>query len=226
MPTEEEILARLNAVQDDDEVLSDPNISPRLVEGASGMVMEVMNQMEEDWWNSAMTKYMDQYSFENVSDLADLDRLVAAELLSMRYAYWLARGKDYKNEDFVVKSISDLKLKEDTEIRLLKKQMGMDRKGRIESEQESVADYLKNLLRRGKEFGVHRDMQVAKAIDLFMELKKLVGLNERSDEEETVYLGVSDEEIVQWVREVAIPEFEKIDEAFRKNQRIWIKEVS
>ena len=91
---------------------------------------------------------------------------------------------------------------------------------------ESAGEYLQDLLRRAREFGVHRDTQVAKAIDLLMEVKKLVGLHYRCDEEERFSLGVSPEQILEWLRDVAIPEYDRIDDQFRKNQRLWIKEIA
>lgn len=218
---EEEILARLGEIPEEVDVERDT----RVVHGAGGAPIEVMNQMEEDWFNERQAEYLEQYLFENVADLTDLDRLMVQELLSMRYGFWLTRGLDYDDAEFVEKSVSERKNKLDTEIRQLKKHMGMDRKGRVESESESVAEYLKNLLRRANEFGVHRDNQVAKAIDLFMELKKLVGLHDRTDEEEQRHLGVDEDSILEWIRDVAIPEFDAIDDAFRKNQRIWLREV-
>ena len=37
-------------------------------------------------------------------------------------------------------------------------------------EQQSTGEYLRNLLRRAEEFGIHRDNQIAKAIDVLMEI--------------------------------------------------------
>lgn len=220
--SEEEILKRLQTIPDDADVALS---APRLVKGAGRMTMEVLNEMEENWWNDAIAMYKDQYNFQNVADLDDLDRLLAMELLSMRYGYWLVSGKDYFGREFVEKSVSEQKDKLDSQIRQLKRHMGMDRKGRVESETESVGEYIKNLLRRAQEFGVHRDMQINMAFDLFVELRKLVGLHERTDEEEQAHLGITQNQIYEWIRDVAIPEFDKLDDAFRVNQRIWIKEV-
>lgn len=221
---EEEILKRLSLVEEEND-LADLSDS-RIVTSAGGSQVRVLNEMEETWFNKTLQEYQDQYLFENVADLTDLDRLMVLELLSMRYGFWLSSGVDYNNAEFVEKTVSERKDKLDTQIRMLKKHMGMDRKGRVESESESMAEYLKNLLRRAEEFGVHRDNQVAKAIDLFMELKKLIGIHERTDEEERRHLGVDLDSIYVWIRDVAIPEFDEIDDAFRKNQRIWIREVN
>lgn len=198
----------------------------RTVVGSTFIEFEVYTTAEEAWFNNMLQRYLDEYHFDNVSDLQDLDRLVAMELISNRYMHWLLKGTDYWEQQFDERAARDHKQKVDQEIRLLKKQMGMDRKNRLESEAENVADYLTNLRRRAKEFGIHRDMQIAKAMDLWMELKKLVNLYDRTDEEERRHLGVDMVQIFDWIRDVGIPEYDKIDDAFRKNQRLWIKEVN
>lgn len=216
--TDEEILARLG------EDAPEP-VSVKTVEGASGAVFEVADDAETVWFNLNMGKYLEEYRFENVADLQDLDRLMGMELFSYRYAGWLLSGSTHDGKAFDQKSVRAFKKEVDIEIRLTKKHMGMDRKGRVESEQQSTAEYLSNLLRRAKEFGVHRDNQIAKAVDIVHDLKKLIGVHDRTDEEERRHLGVSESQIVEWIREVAIPEYDEIDDAFRVNQRLWIKTV-
>ena len=201
-------------------------VNTLFVRGESGTEFEVLTMDEKDYFESNLAKYKVEYRFENVSDLQDLDRLLGLELLSYRYTAWLMKGVDYDGLQFADKDVRDHKQKVDAEIRLLKKNMGMDRKGRVESEQESVAEYLRNLKKRAAEFGVHRDEQIAKAIDLWNDLRTMIGLHDRSDEEERRHLGVDSEQIMEWIRNTAIPEYDAIDAAFRKNQRIWLREVS
>lgn len=201
-------------------------VNTTIVTGASDAEFEVLTKEEKDIFEGTLRKYLDEYKFENISDLQDLDRLVSLELLSYRYTAWLIRGSDYDNLKFAEKDVRDHKVKVDKEIRDLKKSLGMDRKNRFESEQQSTAEYLNNLLRRAKEFGVHRNSQVAKSMDLFNDLKTMIGLHDRTDEEERRHLGVDTEQILDWIRNQAIPEYDEIDNAFRKEQRYWIQEVS
>lgn len=195
------------------------------VVGASGSTYEVWNQEEADWFDRNLSNYLDQYKFENVADLQDLDRMISLELQSYRYARWLIAGVDYDNKTFDEKWVRDHKTVVDRELRLVKKSMGLDRKGRTESESENMADYLKNLLQRAEEFGMHRDNQIAKAIDLFNDLKSLIGQYDRMDEEERREMKMDVDDIMRWIRETAIPEYDKIDDAFRANQKYWIGEV-
>lgn len=219
--TEEQLKELIDPALDEEVVAG-----PVEVEGASGAKFTVHDDKEADWFKLNMDKYLDEYQFGNVSDLQDLDRLLGLELLSYRYALWMMRGVDYDDLQYDERAVRDHKGKLDTEIRLTKTHMGMDRKGRISDEQQSTADYMKNLLHRAEEFGIHRNDQVAKAIDLFEELSKMIGLHDRTDDEEQHHLQVSEGQIIEWVREVALPEYRAIDDAFRKEQRYWLREVS
>ena len=103
--------------------------------------------------------------------------------------------------------------------------MGIDRVGRTTSETQNVSDYLSSLLQRAEEFGVHRDHQIAKSIDLWKELQSKIGMYDRCDEEERIHERVTLEDIYSWLKTEAFPEFDKIDDAFRKNQKLWIKAI-
>jgi hypothetical protein len=171
---------------------------------------------------------LEQFRFENVSDLQDLDRVLVGEILSFRWGSWLTKEADYDGRSIeeIEDKLKKQKLDVDKETRLLKEKMGLNRAHRQDSEQQSIADYLQNLLQRASEFGVHRDHQIAKSVDLLHELFTQVGLYMRSDEEERAHMKVEPEDILKWIIEVAKPEFEAIDDAFRQNQKLWIKEVS
>jgi hypothetical protein len=198
----------------------------KIVKAPSGSPYEVLHDLEVTWWNEAKAKYLAHYSFENIADIQDLDRLLQSELLAYRWGYWIANEGDYDGNSVDEKSTRESLQKTQTELRLLKKHMGMDRRGRIESQSQSVADYLSTLKKRAKEFGIHRNTQVAKIIDLFSELETLIGLHDRTDEQERAELGVTETEIIGWIRETAIPEWQAIDDEFRKEQRYWIREVN
>ncbi len=218
-PTDEELLALLG----EDEVAESGLV---VVEGSSGTSFHLVNMDEGRWFEQSLERYMEQYHFENIADLQDLDRLLGLEALSYRYSNWLLREADYDGNPFDEKAIREHKDKVDKEVRAIKVHMGIGRKTRVESEQQSVADYLSDLLGRANEFGVHRDEQNAKILDLFMELKKLVGLFARTDEEERKQLGVSLDDIFHWIVETAIPEFDALDDHFRENQKTWIRDIA
>ena len=220
-PTDEEVAEMLAAVEDKVGGDSDPII----VIGASTTEFHVMTGEEKHWFETSLVKYIEQYEFQNIADLQDLDRLLALELLSYRHAYWLIKDTDYDGSSFDEKAVRDAKDKLDKNILAIKTHLGIGRKNRIESESESVSDYLANLLQRSKEMGIHRDTQNAKILSLFMELKTQVGLWQRSDEEERNHNKVNMDDIFEWIVDVAIPEFDELDNHFRANQKYWIKDL-
>ncbi len=217
-PTDDELLALLGEDEEEDAFV--------VVEGAAGTQYHLLNMEEGRWFEVSLERYNEQYHFENIADLQDLDRLLGLELLSYRYANWLLRESDYDGNPFDDKAVREHKDKVDKEIRGIKQHMGVGRKTRVESESQSVSDYLQDLLGRATEFGIHRDEQNAKILNLFMELKKLIGLHQRTDEEEQKELGVALEDIYVWIVDVAIPEFDRLDDHFRVNQRMWIKDIA
>jgi hypothetical protein len=217
--TDEEILARLEQMEQDE---LDAEYT---VEGASGTEFFVLTTEEARWFESALVKYQEQYNFENIADLQDLDRLLSLELLSYRYANWLIRDADYDGNTYDEKAVSANKDKIDKSLIALKAQMGIARKTRVESEQQSVADYLQNLLQRAGEFGVHRDTQNSEILNWYMELRTKVGLWKRSDDEERTHNKVHLEDIFQWIDEEMIPAVDKLDDHFRENQKYWIKDL-
>lgn len=197
------------------------------VVGASGAEFEVLHESEVEYWNAARQKYLDQFKFENISDLQDLDRVLVGEVLAFRWGSWLMAEADYDGRS--IEEMSDKmkkqKLDQEKETRILKEKMGLNRAHRQDSEQQNTAEYLQALLGRAKEFGVHRDEQIVKAIELLNEVFIQVGLYRRSDDEERAHLHVFPEDIMNWIWEVAKPEYDSIDDAFRKNQKLWIKDI-
>ena len=123
--TDEELLKMIGPVDD-------VNVALITVEGSSGTEFNVITVEEAAWFDSTVERYHDQYEFENIADLQDLDRLTALELLSYRYASWLIREADYDGNPFDDKSVRDHKVKVDKEIRDIKSHMGLGRKSRTE----------------------------------------------------------------------------------------------
>ena len=203
-------------------------IEPIKVAGASGAVFEVIHPAEAEFWDKARNKYMKDFKFENIADLQDLDRVLVGELLSFRWGSWLVKDADYEGRSIVE---DEAKLRKDRieaekETRILKEKMGLNRAKRQDSEQQATHEFLASLLRRAKEFGIMRDMQIAESINIMHELFTMAGIWRRGDEEERTHLKASSEEILAWVLDEAQPRYNEIDDAFRKNQKVWIKEVS
>jgi hypothetical protein len=196
------------------------------VEGPSGAIYEVIHPLEKDYWNTTVKKYLSDYRFTNISDLQDLDRVVVQELMSYRYNQWVALEKDYWDEAIDVKEINRQIVEISKELRQLKKALGIDKVSREKDQGDSVAAYIESLRRRAHEFGVMRNEQSVKAITLFQELISLVIFYEQCTPDERKSEHIELEDIFEWIKTQAIPEFEEIDKKFRETQqKYWIADM-
>lgn len=201
-----------------------PVIELRVVKQPTGSELKVQGRDEEKFYNQQKRKYLDENKFDAISDLADLDALLMHELLDFRYSTQLASGKNYEGlflNYAAEEQLRQNKLAEAKVIGELKRQLALNRASR-DASQGSTADYIADLLKRAKEFGVNRDNQIMRAIVLANELRSIVETYDRSNLTERRVVGIeSEEDIVTWVRETFIPQFAAVDLAFRENQRLW-----
>lgn len=195
------------------------------VTAPSGSTFYLLTREEADYFEDKAQRYQQQNHFQNVSDIQDLDRILFMETLVWRWGSWLAQECDYWGGQVDLLQLKRFLNEFSHEIRLLKKTLGIDKAARDREKGERVVDYLENLRMRAREFGVHRNEQQAKAITLFMELRALVQLYENCDEREREEQNCEMKDILEWVQKIAIPEFEVLEADFRKNQRMWIKEL-
>lgn len=191
----------------------------------SGALFSVLTQDEIDYVTDRVSRYLADNHFVNVSDLQDVDRMVTMELLVHRWTLWLSRGKDYFDDDIDEKSFRASVGDYSTEVRQLKKSLGIDKLTRDKTKgDDSVQEYLAQLRIRAREFGVMREGQLNKALELFQQLKMLVTLHDNSDTEERREMHCTMEDVLDWMRTVAFPEFDEIDAHFRSNQqRYWVR---
>lgn len=200
-----------------------------------GMVMVQMpskatfpvHEQEVDYITERAALYLSQNHFPNISDLQDVDRMLILELMVFRWGSWLSREKnwwgDAVDDDKLQKSLNAYS----TELRQLKKQLGLDKATRDkEKGEDSVAAYLQNLQIRAREFGIMRESQLAKCIELFQQLQALVTLHRNSDETERREMHTTQDDLFEWLTTVAFPEFNIIDAHFREHsQKAWIRSV-
>jgi hypothetical protein len=196
----------------------------------SGQVIEVMGAGEQDFYDGQRDRYQAENSFTNASDLLDLDRLLFFELMIFRSTTWLGGGKDYYGDLLSPSQEADQRrsLKENSAlVSTIKNDLGMTKAQRDKAQYESVGTYIQQLRARAQEHGIKREKELGKALTLMKELYSIVGAYDRADETERKKLGFEDEaEIVDWIRTVMRPEFDRIDAYFRANaQRFWVREL-
>lgn len=196
-----------------------------VVVGPAGGTWVALTPDEERFFKDLCNRYTQDYAFQNVSDLSDLERVIQNEVLSQRYNRYLSTGEDYWGEQISVKEFSDAVKTLSGELRQLKKALGIDRTSRQKDSSESLSDYVGKLLERAREFGVMRNQQTTAVLTTFMELRALVTLHDNCTEEERRTQGATMEDIFSWLREYAFPEFDLIDKDFVENQqRFWVQE--
>jgi hypothetical protein len=192
----------------------------------SGQRIEVLCEAERDFYGGQHQAYMLQNRFTNASDLLDLDRLLFLELLIYRASSWIGRGQDYDGMPLTVSGeVSQRRSLKETSalISVIKNDLGLTKSQRDRDAYESVGAYITQLKQRAREFGIHREKQVAAGITLCKQLFAILGAYDRSDEVERRKIGFENaDEILDWVREIMIPEFDKVDVHFITNtQRYW-----
>lgn len=193
----------------------------------SGAVFYVLTPTEQEYVQRRVKLYMTHNAFKNISDWQDLDRLVTFELFVHRWSLFLSRGMDYYADEINERVLAAQVESYGQECRMLKRSLGLDKPARDKSRgDDSTVAYLAKLRDRAKEFGVMRNRQFDKALEIFHQLHALVGFHDRCTLEERKENHATMEEIFDWIRDVALPEFDAIDAEFRRTQqRMWIREM-
>lgn len=191
----------------------------------SGANFVVLTPEEKKYLEDRVARYLTDNHFVNISDHQDLDRLVTFELFVYRWSLWLSYGSDYFGDEIESRALSSQIEAYAQEVRLLKKNLGIDKPARDKARgDDSVVNYLAKLRDRAREFGVMRNKQFDKVLELFQQLHALIGFHDRCDETERRENHATAEDIFAWIREVAIPEFDRIDSDFRQTQqKYWVR---
>lgn len=202
-------------------------MNPVEVTTPAGHKIKVLGDIEREFYEGKAKHYTDENEFTNASDLLDLDRLLFYELTIFRTTYWLAQGVDYDGY-----SIDPVKLQrnlKETALQLssVKNDLGLTKSARDKAQAEDVGTYLLELKQRAREFGIHREKQLGKGIELCKQLFSIVGAFDRADDVERAKMGFETEaDVLAWIRETMKPEFDEVDDYFRANaQKYWVRRI-
>lgn len=192
--------------------------------------LDLQTKEEKAFYEKAQSKYISENVFNAASDERALDRLVLMETLMFRWQSQLASGVDYDGEDLNWSEQEALRknIKEGAiTISNAHQELGLSKVQREKDKAESPKAYLDNLLKRAKEFGVHREDSVDLIINLFMEYNAHVGAFTRANEYERKRLGFPDEaSLITWWVEVGAPRFKDADDKWRaSNQKYWRDQI-
>lgn len=202
-------------------------MNPVEVKTPSGQIIRVLGDIEREFYEGKAQHYTDENEFTNASDLLDLDRLLFYELAIFRATYWLAQGTDYDGFAVNVPALQKNLKETSDQLSRVKTDLGLTKSARDKATAEDVGTYIKELKQRAREFGVHRETQLGKGIELCKQLFSIVGAFDRADDVEKAKLGFEDADaVLEWIRDTMKPEFDEVDEYFRTNhQKYWVRKV-
>ena len=201
------------SLEDDDSVLDDiEDIDDEgqyvEVTTPSGATIYLLNDHEAEFYQKIAGKYEDDYKFQNVSDLRDLDRLLELEAMCHRLSVWGLRNSTY--DGGVVPANINKEIRDfSKEIRELKANLGIDKRTRDAGQGETIADKWAFVCEKAKEFGYHRNEQIIEAYNILNELRAKITLYENSTETERNKFNANLEDIIEWAKE-QFEEFDKI----------------
>ena len=207
-----------------------PNRTQHSVKSITGHDIELQTDKEKKYYEEARDKYLAENKFTAASDLRGLERLLLLEVQAYRCQWQIAAGVDYdlnfltpQQETLLHKTMKELA----PMISTLQNDLGLTKAQRDKDSHESVGAYINELKVRAKAFGVFREKQLGKALELTKELFSVAGAYKRSNDAERKKLGFeSAEDVVDWVIEVMKPQFDEVDEYFREHdQKNWIRRV-
>lgn len=191
------------------------------VETPSGTHMSLLTQEEADFYNKISQQYQEHNKFTNISDLLELDRVLSLEVLCFRQSTWALLEGDYEGRPLskdIQKNIKELS----REIRDIKSGLGIDKKTRDVGQGDTIAEKWENLKHRAQKFGWMRNEQIIKAHTLWKELEARVTMYKNSTPQERTLFEAHGDDLIAWLEE-AFKEFDEIDEAFRKDQKMWVR---
>lgn len=194
----------------------------------SGKPIEVQSRLEVEWFQETRNTYLLETKFTEATDLRDLDRLLVLELMVFRWTQWLAKGKSYDG-DFTDDEQLRRNIKEySDQINKIKESMGLNKKARDASAADgNFQQWIDDIKRRAKLFGVHRVRQSTEAIVLMKEIFSVTDTFMRADAEERQKFGYKTEaDIVNWIQDVLRPRFNELDDYFLEHdQQYWAKDM-
>lgn len=194
----------------------------------SGKTTHVMTAAEQEWWNESRDAYMAQTKFTEVTDMRDMDRLLAMELMVFRWTQWMSAGLDYDGDMIVSEKDLQLQLKGySDQITKIKASMVLSKDARDAAANEgNFARWFSDLKARARIFGIHREEQLQVALTLFNELAATVRVFLAADEEERGRTGLrTSDDVLRYINDDIIPRYVALDQYFQEHeQRLWIKD--
>lgn len=193
-----------------------------VVKTPSGAQLELQTKEEVDFYKKLVKQYEKDFQFTNVSDILELERLVAIETNAFRWQIWQSKGTDYDDDpvpvDHVKKWLSDV----NKDILAIKSALGVDRKTRDKDKGANLSEYLLILKNAAAEQGVVRNKQAVAAISMLRELFGIVTLHSNYTEDQRTEFHMHEEDVIKWIK-LQKEIFDKIDAEWRQGSQRYYK---
>lgn len=202
------------------------------VELPAGGVLHLQTIEEVQLWEEIRDKYKSEHQLSKTNDLVLLGAILTQNLALFRAQQRLNGMEpefDANNQPTGVYKKIELKaadlsgsqqviIKASAEIRELEKALGIDKKTREQGGTQTVADYVTNLKKLGRIFGVHISRRTLAYEALAMRLRTELRILENADAEDRAHHNVTPDSILKWVRE-DLGKLEQIDKEFAKTKQ-------
>lgn len=191
------------------------------VEMLAGGDVNLLSEAEVDRWNTLAHQYIDDFGITYTNDKAMLDVILQQHIVLFRAQQainglvpelddeGLPTGRMHytKPKPSEIQREQEIIIAASKEIRAMEVSLGLDKKSRDASGQQTLESYIAALREVGHEYGVHI-VERTKAFEFFvMELSWRSRLNETGDDEDKAYRlqddvhDCSDTGVLAWVRE-------------------------
>ncbi len=199
----------------------------------SGAQWSVSTQAEVEFVTALTNQYAEQFGFDNISDLADLDKVVRNEFLLFRWESQLGSGVILEPTgprplsagelDALAKRVEN----KSTENRQLKRQLQLDATSRSKtSGKGSPAAWFEGVLDAAERFGIHRNEQAALAIQLAMDLIGRAEFVQRASRTEQEIVGITETGVLEYIMGDFRDTFLKFAEKWEEEeQQYWVQDI-
>lgn len=201
------------------------------VELPAGGKLQLMSAEEVQMWQDSADRYRKEYALVKPNDLVMLGAILTQQLALFRAQQRLNGMEPVLDQNNVptgeyqvvklkaseMKSAQDLILKASKEIRELESSMGIDKKAREAGGKQTVAEYVTLAKKVAHEYGVHISKRTLAYEEVVNAVRVKIRVLDNADEEDRQYEGVSEEKIIDFLRE-ELAKLEEVDKEFAKER--------
>lgn len=201
------------------------------VELPTGGKLHLLSAEEVQMWEDSERSYKTDYALTKTNDLILLGAILTQQLALFRAQQRIngmepvLDANNVPTGEYKVEKLkpSELAAAQETvrkaskEIRDIEIALGIDKKNREAGGTQTVPQYVSLLKRAAHEYGVHISKRTLEYERVCMEARTKLRILKNADEEDKAYEGVSEQAILDWLRN-ELAKLEEIDKKFAKEK--------